>query len=122
MTTAPSPHLHAGVAGDEEGRRKSLRAAARAMPDAAGAMCDTLHLDMICPRAACRRTRRCRGHPRECLDTRGERVPLAVYEWAVLLAQARHDGESADDIEALYPEEALAWRCWVAALDARVRR
>jgi hypothetical protein len=27
-----------------------------------------------------------------------------------------------EDVEALYPEEALAFRCWTAALDACVRR
>ena len=102
--------------------RRALRGRARAMPDEAAFICDTLRLARLCSRAPCRRSDRCRGHPRICLDTTGESVPAEVFEWAVLVAEARQDGEPADDVEAMYPEEALAWRCWVAALEARVRR
>lgn len=54
-----------------------------------------------------------------CLDTTGESVPAEAFAWAVRVAEARQDGEPADEVEAMYPEEALAWRCWTAALDAR---
>jgi hypothetical protein len=103
-------------------RRRDLRAQARAMPDEAAFICDTLRLARLCPRAACRRADRCRTHPRMCLDTTGEAVPVDAYDFAVQLAQARLDGEPADHAETTYPQEALAHACWVAGLDARVRR
>ena len=107
---------------EEEMRRMDLRAQARAMPDEAPFLCDTLRLARLCPHAKCRKADHCRGHPRMCLDTTGESVPAEAFAWAVRAAQARQDGEPADEVEAMYPEEALAWRCWTAALDARVRR
>jgi len=107
---------------EEEMRRRDLRAQARAMPDEAPFICDTLRLARLCRHAMCRRADRCCGHPRMCLDTTGEIVPAEVFDFAVQLAQARQDGEPADGVEAKYPEEALAHRCWIAALNARVTR
>jgi hypothetical protein len=106
----------------DDRERAALRGQARAMPDEAPFLCDTLRLARLCPHAKCRKANRCRGHPRICLDTTGESVPAEVFEWAVRIAEARQDGEPLEDIEAMYPEEALAYRCWTAALDARVRR
>jgi hypothetical protein len=110
------------VARIEETMRRALRGRARAMPDEALFICDTLRLAPLCPHAKCRKADRCRGHPRMCLDSTGESVPAEAFEWAVLVAEARQDGEPAEELEAMYPEEALAFRCWIAALAARVRR
>jgi hypothetical protein len=107
---------------DDAGLRKTLRTQARAMPDAAAFICDTLQLARICPRTACRKADRCRNDPRTCRDTTGEAVPVEAYEFAVLLAQAWRDDEPACDVEALYPVEAAGWRCWVAALGCAVTR
>ena len=45
------------------------------------------------------------------------RLPPDLGEQQV--AEARETGERRDDIEAAFPDSALAWRCWVAALEAR---
>jgi hypothetical protein len=107
---------------EEEMRRRPVRAQARAMPDEAPFICDTLRLARLCQQAMCRRADRCCRHPLMCLDTTGERVPAEAFDFAVQLAQARQDGEPAEDLDAEYPAEALAYRCWIAALDARVTR
>jgi hypothetical protein len=91
------------------------------MPEEAAFICETLRLARLCPRAICRKADRCRGHARMCLDSRGEAAPDEVFALAVELAQARQDGEPADEVAANYPDEALAWRCWIAGLDAARR-
>jgi hypothetical protein len=122
QTTTPSPHLPAAARSEDEARRRGLRAQARAMPEEAAFICDTLRLARLCRRTACRKVDRCRGHPRMCLDTTGEAVPFDAFDFAVQLAQARRDGEPADHAATTYPQEAAAHACWVAGLDARVRR
>jgi hypothetical protein len=106
---------------EEEMRRRDLRARARAMPAEAVFICDTLRLARLCRRIACKRADACRGDARMCLDSTGEAVPLEVFDWAVQRAQARQDGEPDNEVAANHPDEALAWRCWSAGLDA-VRR
>jgi hypothetical protein len=107
---------------DEAERRAALDARQRELRADARFLCESLRLVRLCPRKACRRADDCRGEPRSCLDTRGEAVPEEARDFARLMLDAEKDRESADDIEADYPEEAAAWRAWVAALDARVRR
>jgi hypothetical protein len=121
-TSTTSAHPIDTTRTEEEMRRRGLRGQARAMPDEAAFMCDTLRLARLCPHAKCRKANRCRGHPRICLDTTGESVPAEVFEWAVRVAEARQDGDPLEEVEAIYPEEALAYRCWTAALDACIRR
>ena len=121
-TRATSSHPIDTTRIEEEMRRRDLRAQARAMPDEAPFICDTLRLARLCRHATCRRADRCCGHPRMCLDTTGETVPAEAFDFAVQLAQARQDGEPAESAEANYPQEAVAWRCWTAALNARIRR
>lgn len=85
-------------------------------------ICDMLSLARLCPRVACRKAHRCRGHPLCCLDTTGEAVPAEAREWVERLLEAGENGESLDELEAAFPEEQLAYRCWVAALNARITR
>ena len=103
---------------DDAERAAQMRTRARARQAEDRALCDTLRLARLCPRAACRKADRCRGHPRWCLDTTGEAVPAEVRDWAEQPAVADEDDEREDDVA----DEALAHRCWVAGLEARVRR
>ena len=106
----------------ESERHERMRADARHMRVEDRFICDTLRLARLCPRAACRRADRCRGrYPRLCLDTRGEAAPPEAHDFAERLADARASGERREDIEAAFPDSALAWRCWAAALAARRR-
>lgn len=116
---SPAPPDHTRI---EDAERRALRAQARAMPEEAAFICETLRLARLCPRAICRKADRCRGDKRMCLDSRGEAAPDEVFAFAVELARARQDGEPAEEVEISYELEALAHRCWVAALEARVRR
>jgi len=106
----------------DDTERRALRKQARAMPAEAAFISDTLRLARLCWRTGCRKADACRGDAHMCLDSTGESVPAEAYAWAVLLAQARQDGEPADELEAMYPEEALAYRCWIAALEALAER
>ena len=85
-------------------------------------LCDALRLARLCPHVACRRADCCRGEPSRCLDTRGQAAPEEARGFAELLLDAERDGEPIEEIEALYPEDALAWRMWIAALNALPRR
>jgi hypothetical protein len=85
-------------------------------------ICDTLQLARLCWRKTCRRAGACRGDPGMCRFINGDPVPGEAHEWAELLAEADENGEPREALEADYPDEACAFRCWVAALDARVRR
>jgi hypothetical protein len=84
--------------------------------------CNTLRLARLCRSAACRRGDRCRGHPRHCIDRLGDAVPPEAFEWVDVLLDARESGAAPADLAAGYPDAALAWRAWVAALAARVTR
>jgi hypothetical protein len=82
-------------------------------------LCSVLRLPRLCARAKCRRADLCRGRPRACLDSNGQAAPTEVLEFAELLLDAIATGEEMEALEETYPENALAWRCWIAALDAR---
>ena len=60
-------------------------------------MCETLRLFRLCPRSACRKTRRCGGMARLCLETHGAAAPA----------------------EAAHGEALLAFEGWIAGLEAR---
>jgi hypothetical protein len=85
-------------------------------------LCDTLHLFRICPRPACQRTQRCRDNPQLCLLIGSDAVPGEAREWALRLIEAGETGESLDELEAAFPDEQLAYRCWIAGLGARLTR
>jgi hypothetical protein len=85
-------------------------------------ICDTLQLARLCWRKTCQRAGACRGDPRMCRFINGDQVPGEAHEWAELLAEADENGEPREALEADYPDEAFAFRCWSAALEARVRR
>jgi hypothetical protein len=85
-------------------------------------ICDTLQLARLCWRKTCQRAGACRGDPRMCRFINGDPVPGEAHEWAELLADAEQNGEPREGLEADYPDEEFAFRCWVAALQARVRR
>jgi hypothetical protein len=85
-------------------------------------ICDTLQLARLCWRKTCQRADACRGDPRMCRFINGDPVPGEAHEWAELLADADQNGEPREGLEADYPDEEFAFRCWVAAIEARVRR
>jgi hypothetical protein len=59
---------------------------------------DLIALWGLCGRAACRRAGRCRGEPRDCLPRCAPLVPEDVREGAKLLAEARANGMSFDEV------------------------
>lgn len=86
------------------------------------AIADALRLALICPRKACRRAGRCRSHPLMCLDEHAATVPGEAYKWAERMTEARARREDVEELEEDYADEALAFECWVAGVEARARR
>jgi hypothetical protein len=99
----------------------AAREIARGESDDARFVCNTLRLFLVCPRAACRKARCCRGHSRFCRDERGVAAPLEAHEWAEALLEAARVGDTVDAVEAAHAEEKLAYDCWVAGIEARSR-
>jgi hypothetical protein len=82
-------------------------------------VCKTLHLPRVCGLARCRRTQRCHGAPRRCLDTHGAAVPQEVRTFAqALLVAARYDsvspGQGMPWLRALFSRETEAFEAWSA--------
>jgi hypothetical protein len=122
MTRRLSPAPLYGAPIDDAERAAQMRMRALAVHVEERLLCDTLRLARLCPRLTCRKADRCRGHPRWCLETTGEAVPAEVRDWAEQLVVADNNDERVEDVAASFPDQALAHACWVAGLDARVRR
>jgi hypothetical protein len=84
-------------------------------------MADMLALWAYCGKAACRRTERCRGEPRACLDRLMPLIPEEVREGVKVMLAGKKNNLDFDAMRAQAPDEVDAVIEWVEDAAARKR-
>ncbi len=75
----------------------------------------------LCAKPACRRARRCKRNPRDCLARYAPLVPEDARAGVQLMLEGKQYGLSYDDVRADAPDDVAAVEAWIARVNAAAR-
>ena len=81
------------------------------------ALSNTLALARLCLSPRCRRTGKCKGNPRECLQVGETVLAPDVIDGARLFLEGKLEGRSFDQAVAVGPQQMEAYAHWIGRID-----
>lgn len=108
-----APHETSELFHDEERIPPAARVAVQRV------VSDLYSLWCLCDKGACRRARRCKGNPKECLETLTPLLASEVIDGGHYFFEGKEQGLSFEELYERHPDEIAALGNWRAAIDRR---